>query len=94
MILVSIAGTLPLVNLFGVQDGAPNPATVSVASGLVTYRLYQKSPPVSEGGDKSTVQSGVLLVRMLDDSRIRVEAFPGASAAPNGFTSAAVIYLR
>ena len=93
MVLVSVAGTLPLVNLFAVQDGATDPADVSVASGKVTYRLYQKSPPVSEGGQKGAAQVALLIVQMLDDRRIRVEQIPG-SAQSAEFTSNAKIYLR
>jgi L-seryl-tRNA(Ser) seleniumtransferase len=44
-----VAGTPAFTNLFAVEDGAPDPAGVSVASGLVTCGLVAKSPPVSEG---------------------------------------------
>lgn len=95
MVLVSVAGTLALTNLFAVHDGAPDPAMVSVASGLVIYRLFAKSPPVSEGNVKGTTQLGVMLVQVLDDSRIRVEVLPGATATgAGGFTAAAQVYTR
>ena len=94
MILVSIGGTLPITTLCAVQDEAPDPATVSVASGKVTYRLFQKQPPVSEGGEKGTTQLGLMIVQMLNDTRIRVQVFPGSSVTAADFTSDAKIYLR
>ncbi|MBM3501651.1 MAG: hypothetical protein FJX74_23610 [Armatimonadetes bacterium] len=93
MILVSIAGTLPIVNLCAVQPGAPDPATVSTASGTVAYRLYQKEPPVSEGDGRGRLL-GVLIVKMLDDLTIKVEVFPGSAAETAAFTPAARIYTR
>ncbi|MBI4502636.1 MAG: hypothetical protein HY700_15935 [Gemmatimonadetes bacterium] len=93
MILISVAGSLALTNLFAVQDGAPDPARVSVASGLVEYRLFQKNPPASEG-DLKGAALGAMLVRMLDESRIRVEIFPGSGAVASGFTAEAKIYTR
>jgi len=94
MILVTIPGTLPMVAVWAVQDGATDPASVSVASGKVSYRLFYKQPPVSEGGDKSSTQAGLLIVQMLDDARIRVEVFPGSSNATAEFTGQSRIYLR
>ena len=92
-ILVSIAGSLAIVNLCAVQDGAPDPADVNVASGVVTYRLFQKLPAVSEGNGRGNAL-GVLLVQMLDENRIRVEAFPGNPSATVSFTQNAKIYTR
>lgn len=94
MILISNGGSLPLRNILAVQDGAPDPADVSVSTGMVIYRLYQKEPPVSEGNQKGTTQLGVLLVQMLDDNRIRAEVFEGATASPTAFTSAALVFTR
>jgi len=94
MILISVAGTLALTNLFAVHDGAPDPANVSAGSGPVVYRLFQKDPPVSEGDRKGTTPLGEMLVQLLDDSRVRVEIFPGAAARATSFTGAARIYTR
>ena len=92
LILVSITGTLDLPGLYAIQTGGMDPADVSVTSGLVSYRLVQKEPNVSEGdGTGRTV--GVLLVQMLTDTQIRVEVFPGNSTAMQ-FTSGAKIYTR
>ena len=93
MVLVSIAGVLPIVTLCAVQDLAPDPASVSVSSGTVTYQLFQKDPPVSEGNGRGR-QLGTLLVRMLDDTRIQVEVFPGSALQAPAFTGAARIYTR
>lgn len=94
MVLISNGGSLPLRNLMAVHDGAPDPATVSVATGLVSYRLYQKEPPVSEGNRKGALQLGVLLVRMLTDDRIQVEIGTGSNAALSAFTTASRFFTR
>lgn len=92
-ILISIAGTLSIVNLCAVQDGAPDPAEVSVTSGAVAYRLFQKQPPVSEGDGRGQAL-GSLLVQLIDDNRIRVETFPGLTTGTPQFGSSARIYTR
>lgn len=94
VVLINVGGTLPLQNLFAVETGAPDPAGVTLASGAVLYRLYQKEPPVSEGNGKGTTQLGVLLVQLLDSSRIRVEMATGAAASLVTFTPAALIFTR
>lgn len=92
-VLVSIAGTLPIVNLCAVQAGAPDPAAVSPASGVVAYQLYQKEPPVSEGEGRGRLL-GLMIVQMVDGTHIRVEVFPGSQAATAVFTTAAFTYTR
>ncbi len=42
LVRVSVGGTLPLVGAFAVQADALDPKDVSVASGKVTYRLYEE----------------------------------------------------
>ena len=92
-ILVSIAGTLPIVNLCTVQDGAPDPATIGVGNGKIAYQLFQKDPPVSEGDGRGRLL-GLMIVQMLDDASIRIEVFPGNAATTAEFTAAARIYTR
>lgn len=72
------------------HDGA---SALSVASGKVAYRLYQKDPPVSEGNGRGA-PLGLMIVQMLGDSRLRVEVLPGSPAADANFTGSAKIYLR
>lgn len=84
-IRVSIGGTLGMTGAFAVQAGAPDPASVSVASGKVAYRLYNPWFPAD--------QLGLLIVEMLDDVTIRAEYFPGTAETAE-FTEAAQQYVR
>jgi hypothetical protein len=81
---VSLGGALGTTGVFAVQQGAPDPAGVSLSSGPVTYRLS-----ISTG----STPSATLLVQMVADDRLKAEVFP-AGATPTGFTSAALTYLR
>jgi hypothetical protein len=66
--------------------GSPEPATITPASGLVTFHL---EPP----GYSSWPE--VLLVQMLDHDRLRAEVWYGQPGTePSGFSSAARIYVR
>jgi hypothetical protein len=82
---------------FWVKGNAPDPATVSTASGPVKYELVQ----VGMGGSGQVYQGisaavqGALLAQMIEDRRLKVEVFPGKTAADvAGFTGAALIYER
>jgi len=88
-------------NVYGVKGNAPDPANVSVASGLVKYELLAREHVDNpRTGGRMTVNDenrilGVFLVQMLSDRRIQVEVFPGKRASGVfGFTSAAMIYER
>jgi hypothetical protein len=83
---VSIGGTLSVMGVWAIPADATDPANVTIASGLVSYRLVFLNSPAPA--------AGVLLVQLLDTARIKVETFPGSSAAPSGFTGAASIYVR
>jgi len=79
--------------LYFVQDGAPPPESVTPASGKVTYYLYGEAgagefPPVK--GERR----GLLIVQMLSENRIRVEAFGDTTSTTREFTSRARIYVR
>lgn len=93
---------------FGVKGNSPNPSTISVASGLVKYELVSVEYLTEEGnwwnrtsfakvskavgGDKIT---GVILVQMVENRKIKFESFPGKTATEvRGFTTNAVIYER
>ena len=86
---ISIGGTLALTGIFGVDSSSPPFDTVRPESVMVSYGLRQAGVL---GAPEGTAV-GKLLIQMLDGSRIRVEAFPGA-ASPGGFSSAAQIYVR
>lgn len=93
---------------FAVKGNAPWPGDVTVAAGIVKYELVQLNYVKPGGGHwdrKGFVQGakaqggsivqGVALVQMLEDRKIKFEAFPGKTAAQvSGFTSAAKIYTR
>ncbi len=92
---------------FGVSSNAPDPAEVSVATGLVMYELtsydYYNG---AEVWDRSTliqglnVQNyndvqGVVLFQLIEDRRLKVEIFPGQTAQTvTAFTENALFYVR
>ena len=82
---ISIGGTISAPILGAVGRNDPDPATVTVASGLVAYQL---TPP---GGSDSF---GWLLVQMTAADRIRVQFFGGTAIRPTAFTAAAQDYAR
>jgi hypothetical protein len=93
---------------FAVKGNAPWPADISAKSGPMKYELVQidytkpdgshwdrtsfiRSPRMRGG---STVQ-GTVLVQLLEDRKLKFEAFPGKTAAQvSGFTDQARIYTR
>lgn len=86
LVRVSIGGTIAKPGVWGIEPSAPRPETVSVESGKVSYRLMYT--------ESTTVQSGLMIVQMLDDKRIRVEVFEGSHASTADFDTNAQIYLR
>ena len=76
---------------FAVSAAAPDPQTVSAATGKVAYRLFLSGAP---GFAPPPDQRGLLIVQMLDSARIRVEVFAGSTASDAEFTSAARVYVR
>lgn len=88
VVRVSVGGRLSVgAGLFGVQPLAPDPASVTPASGIIAYQLQWW--PLRTGP-----LPGLMLVQMLDDRRVRIETFPGSSARTGTFTAAALIYER
>jgi len=85
---------------FGVKGNKPDPADVSVETGLVKYELLGKEhidhPTLGFRVGVSTDEVlGVFLVQMLDDRTIKTEVFPKKTASQvTGFTSNAKIYER
>ena len=69
---ISIGGTLATgAGLYGIDGNAPDPATISTASGLIVYYLQE----VIHGGYNQNPGNFTLLVKMLGDEQIEVEAF-------------------
>ena len=77
---------------YGVKGNSPDPKTVGVDSGLVTYQLVDLENRDAEFGittyGKSLVTRstdnvvGVVLVEMLDERSIKVDVIPGVTGAP------------
>jgi hypothetical protein len=82
---VTIGGYCGLLGKWKPSPGDPDPNQVSLASGKVAYRLLYL-------GDDS--RAGLMLVQLLDDTRIKLQVFPGSTANDGDFTSAALIYSR
>jgi hypothetical protein len=95
---ISIGG-LGLTGLWATAPGAPEFTSVTPDSGLVVYRLLSVGEPQSPPID---LQSGWLLVQVLDAQRLRIEAVPtpfvapmaAAGQVPTEFSSRAELYLR
>jgi hypothetical protein len=94
---------------FAVAGNTPDPATVSQATGLVKYELGQIVTYSGDTGQAwdgksyipnikiqaSTPPVGTVLMQMVGDRQLKVEAFPGSTAAHvTGFDSGALIYER
>ena len=91
-----------------VRGNAPDPADISVASGLVVYELvdyeywvgderWDRVSLVSglEARNSDSYVQGVVLFQLLDDRTLKVETFPGKSASEVAdFTNAALTYER
>ena len=82
---ISIGGTIAAAGVLAIRNEAPDPAAVSVSSGLVAY---QGSPVMGQVGE------GWMLVQMLADDRIKVEYFKGATERAAAFSGAAQEYVR
>ena len=95
---------------FGAKGNSPKPEDVRSASGLVVYELVEKGYADSSGNpwnffEKGTVKGlrvdrrdeiqGVVLVQLMENRKIKFEAFPEKTASQvNGFTENAKIYER
>lgn len=85
-------------SVYGVRNNGPDPSTISTKSGLIKYellgRLHVDDLRMRTSNDAS-VFLGVFLVQMVDDRSIRMEIFPGRSAAEvNDFSENSAIYRR
>ncbi len=88
------------LGVYAVRSGSPDPAQVSVATGLVKYELLATDFIDRVDGQVRTkaledAPLGVFLVELTDDRTIRTEVIPGASPDHvSGFSDAALIYRR
>ncbi|MFI5309635.1 MAG: hypothetical protein ACHQQ3_00260 [Gemmatimonadales bacterium] len=82
---ISIGGTIAAPGVWAIDATVPQPANVSVASGLVAYRLLY-----TEG----RTEFGLMLVQMMTDSVIRIEVFPGSSASTGQFDANVWTFVR
>lgn len=71
---ISIGGTIGPAGVWAIEQSAPRPETVSVASGLVSYKLYSQFDP-------GFPPTGLLLVQLTNDTTIKIELFPAGSTA-------------
>ncbi len=98
-VIVSIGDFDGRPKQFAVKGNAPDPAKVSAKEGLVKYDLVYA--PFNSNGDRIELPGqmrgvqGVLLAQLIEDRKLKIEAFPGKTAADiNAFTSNARIYER
>jgi len=85
-IRVSVGGTLPIsVGVYQVDGNSPDPAEVSAENGIIVYRL---------GGTTNWEgETATILAQVVDNERLKVEAFEGYLSNPT-FTSNAKYYTR
>jgi hypothetical protein len=84
---ISFGGITGQAGVWAIESSAPRPETVSVASGVVSYKLYS-------GFDIGFPSQGVLLVQMINDSTIKVEQFMGTSVGTPQFDASAWTFVR
>ena len=91
-----------------VRGNTPDPRDVSVESGVVVYELVdydyyadgERWDRISlakgiEARNMDQGTFGVVLFELLDDRTLKVETFPGKTAAQvDGFTESALLYER
>jgi hypothetical protein len=79
---------------WAVKGNAPDPATVTTASGMVKYELTTfNGDSLRTNANQAVI--GVMLVQVLANRQLRMEYVPNVlAAAVAGFTSAAVLYER
>ena len=81
-------------NAFAIKntDSPIDPKEVSVASGTVAYYLYNANN--TSAGVPTGDRTGLMMVQMLSDTRIRLEIFEDTTSTSREFTSTASYYVR
>gem|GEM_PF-766421 len=109
-IIISHGNFLGRSTQFGVKGNAPDPAAVGTENGLIKYELVPYdyfvsgtntvwpqsalAKPLDVRNDESKI-AGVLLVQMIDKRKIKVDVFPGKTAADvQDFSANAQVYER
>jgi hypothetical protein len=95
----AIGGGFAPAGLYTPLPGGPDPASVSVSSGLVKYELRkaggQPSAAGPSGPGRSSARVGVLLVQLVDEQTLKAEFFAdGSPGEIAGFTGQAIVYKR
>ncbi|MEM3452419.1 MAG: hypothetical protein QW835_02170 [Candidatus Hadarchaeum sp.] len=90
-VMISIGSEMVGLPPAAYKAEGPPPESVAPSSGKVAYKLYsfQCGWPFNYGG-----RVGILIVEMLDENTLRVEAFSDVVSETREFTSNAKIYLR
>ena len=88
------------LGVYAVAAGSPDPAGVSVATGMVKYQLVAREY-VDRSGYRERTRAledqplGVLIIQMEDDRTIRMEVVPDKTVGQvQGFSEAALVYRR
>jgi hypothetical protein len=93
-IRVSIGNWNGQAEQFGFVGNQPDPAKVSLASGMLKLEL-QKPGNAHEAGSGVTQVQGTVLLQMIEPHKLKLEEFPGKLRDEvAGFTPAARIYVR
>jgi hypothetical protein len=86
LIRISIGGGIAAPGVWTIPPDAPRPAEITPSSGLVVYRLtYTES---------TTIQSGLMLIQMVDATHLKIEVFSGSQATSGAFDASAHSYIR
>jgi len=83
-------GSYDDVGTYFVQEGAKKFEEVTPADGKMVYKLYNTGRFNGPEGERN----GLLLVQMLDDSKIQIECFNDTVSEDRDFTLNAKIYVR
>lgn len=84
---ISVGGTIGPAGVWAIDSAAPQPDSVSVATGLVRYKLYSPFDP-------QLPPSGLLLVQMTDNSTIKIEYFSGSAISSMQFDGKESTFVR
>lgn len=97
-VLISIGDVGGRARQFAVRGNNPDPAKIGAADGLIKYNLIAPSIDSRTGKQLADFEErffGVLLVKLLEDRKLKLEVFPGRKSADvRDFTAGAAVYDR